>query len=410
MSFEDNGPPTFAASVASSISSPEAALVSEPSVEPAAGSIAPMLETPTAEPVPAAPEQAVPEPVEQVSSPEVSSLTFEQYARGQGWDLPEDVDREELYSQAIERIAAYPRVQSELARLQAELESLRSATPPPAPQTQYAPVAEQPVTPAQQAQAARMFQELKQYDQQLTYYVDRDERSGTVKPKPEFGQTAIDAARTINDFHRMEREQAERLLQNPHLLFKDNEAEINRLVEEKTNSIIEARLAAMEQAETQRRSQYEAQQQQQQVQAQAAAWHEENKAKIWKMGPNGKEMVNPFDPSERVLTSVGKVFVEKFNDLYDQYQGKLSVPEMQRLAMMTAEASAPQQAVAPLAAPSLTPAQKQQAFVQQRTAVVPNQEVVPATVDELESHRPGRLSFADWARKMPENQNVMSSW
>lgn len=393
MSVEDQVVPTFAASVAATTGSPVEAPAFEASVEAAA----PMLETPVAPPV----------HVEQVSPPEVSSLTFEQYARGQGWDLPEDVDREELYSQAIERIAAYPRVQSELARLQAELESLRSATPPPAPQ--YAPVPEQPVTPAQQAQAARMFQELKHYDQQLTHYVDRDERSGTVRPKAEFGQTAIDAARTINEFHRLEREQAERLLQNPHLLFKDNEAEINRLVEEKANAIIEARFSAMEQAEAQRRSQYEAQQQQQQVQAQATAWHEENKSKIWKMGPNGKEMVNPFDPSERVLTSVGKVFVEKFNDLYDQYQGKLSVPEMQRLAMLTAEASHPQQAVAPQA-PSMTPAQKQQAFVQQRTAVVPNQEVVPASLDELESHRPGRLSFADWARKMPENQNVMQSW
>ena len=401
MSFE-NGAPTFAQTLAASSVEP---VVEQPAVDVNVEAAAPMLETPETPDAPAP-------PVEQVT-PSVESLSFEQYARTQGWDLPEDIDQEEFYNQALERITAGTRALTELEKVQRELESLRSAAAPnplPAPP----PTQPQPEAPITQAEAVaeRIFRDLKPYDPQLNLYVNRDERTGVVTPKPEYGRDAIEAAKTINDFHRQEREQAERLLQNPGLLFKDHQSEIERLVEAKATAIIEARMSALEKADQERRLQYEAAEQERAARVQADQWHAENKSKIYKTSSDGKELVNPFNPEEKVMTPLGNAFVNEFNKLYDSYGQSLKLIDLQRLAMMAAEASVPHTPAAPVAspAPSKTPAQQRQEFIQQRSAVVPNQEVTPATVDELEHHRPGRLNFADWARKMPENQNLMSSW
>ena len=345
-------------------------------------------------------EQAAPEPEERV--------TFESRGRARGYELPGELDTADLYDQAWERIAAGTQAIQERDALRAELERLKSQQPPSqyvpaAPTAQPEAAAPEAETPAEQVQ--RLFRELQEYDPSLNQYVTRE--NGQVVPRPEYGQTAIDAAKAIAAYERAEQEQARLLLHNPSLLIKEHLSDLEKMAEAKAQAVFEKKMGAWQEEQQKQREEHERASQERDAQARFDQWHESNKAKLFALAPNGDPMRSPFDGNETVKTPIGKYFMSRLPELERQLPGvdRLAIFDIAlREAELAVPKASPQQEM-------LTPAEKAKKFAQQRTAPsqVPNQNVPPATSHEIMSERPV-LKFADMLRSIPENQEVMSNW
>jgi hypothetical protein len=343
--------------------------------------------------------------VEQEEAPSHVVPSLESRMRAKGFVVPDDIDPEDFYDQAIDRIAAGTQAMQEAQQLRAELERLK-ATPasPAAPAAQAPSVPESPDV----THAERMFMELKEYDPALASYVDRDE-NGQAVPKAAYGSMAVDAAKAINDYEKAERLQAKRLLLNPHMLIKDSMSEFERLAEEKAQAIVEKRFSAWQ--EEQQRVQSEAAQLSQQERESQALneFHENNKGKLFQLDATGNPLRMPFDQDQYSTTPTGRYFMQRYNELQSEMQG---VPRLTllNLAMREAELAVPpvqKQAVVETA----TPAEKRQRFVEQRNdaAILPHQNTPPASGAERVNGAP-RLRFSEMLRSIPENQDTLSSW
>ncbi len=343
--------------------------------------------------------------VEQEVSPSTPARpTLEDRMRAKGLVVPEDIDPVDLYDQAIDRIAAGAQAAHEAASLRAELEKLKSR-PADVP---AAPAAQAPEAAPEPTHAERMFMELKEYDPSLSRYVDRDD-SGQAVPKAAYGNTAVDAAKAINDYEQAERRQAQLLLRNPHLLIKDNMSELERLAEEKAQAIVEKRFGAWQEEQ---RKQQESLAQQSAAEAERSAlreFHEANKAKLFQLGSDGEPLRMPFDQDQYSTTPTGRYFMQRLNELQGEMPG---VPQITLLNLAAREAEL---AVPPVQKPAVTstatPAEKRQMFVERRNdaAVLPHQNTPPASGAESVSGAP-RLKFSDMLRRMPENQDILSGW
>ena len=342
-------------------------------------------------------------PAPEVEQPaERQNPSFENYMRAHGFDVPEDVDPEALYATAIERISASTQALSELETLRAEIARLKAApapqaAPPVAPPSIPVPSPEQVQQVVQEQQ--RIFQKLTGYDTALEQLVTRDGQ-GRAIARPELGVQALDAARTINQYEQLEREQAAKLLRDPRAIFEDTRADIEKLVEERANSLIEARFKAMQDQQAQREQQLTATQRAQAEEQAAMSWHEANKAKLFKLATNGEPMRMPFDESKYITTPTGTAFMTKYQSLQERFPGASRLDLMnEALEYATLAApKAPEQVA--------TPAQQRKAFVSQRS---PHVSPPPATASELASTR-ANLRFADLARGNPETAEVVSNW
>jgi len=349
------------------------------------------------------PEQVIETAVEQATPSTPVMPTFEERMRAKGLVVPEDIDSVHLYDQALDRIAAGTQAMQEAATLRAELEKLKSQ-PAAAP---VAPAAQAPQA-AESVHAERMFMELKEYDQALTRYVERDE-SGQAVPKAAYGQMAVDAAKSINDYEQAERRQAQLLLRNPHLLIKDNMSELERLAEQKAQAIVEQRLSAWQEEQTRLQETALQQTATERERAEFAAFHESNKAELFQLGSDGEPLRMPFDQDQYSPTPTGRYFMQRLNELRSEMPG---VPQIKLLHLAAREAKL---AVPPVQKPAVvdtsTPAERRQSFVEKRNdaAVLPHQNTPPASGAERVSGAP-RLKFADMLRSMPEAQDVISGW
>lgn len=398
--FESNAAPSFASMARGADSTAPTETQLEEAVAPQLSDDTQPVEQPVAQVAEEVTEQAAPA-VEERS-------TFEARLRSRGYDVPDDVDPEDLYDQAIERISAGTQALSELDKLRAELAQLRQAqAAQPTPQIQAAPTQQAPAAPIAQAIAEveqRMFRELKRYDNALEQYVTRDAR-GTAAPKPEYGAQAIEAANQINAYEKAERDQAALLLQNPHLLIQDHKAEFEKLAEAKANAIVEAHLKAWRDEQAKAQQEQTVAQQRTIAEQQQEEWHNANKSKIFKLGTDGEPLKSPFDNSQPALTATGKVFMDKYWQLQERF------PNADRLACMNEALEYAQLATPPAPVRAQTHAEQRAAlFAQQRKAVVPHQNVTPASSHELESDRPGKLKFSDMARFNPETAEIINNW
>jgi hypothetical protein len=327
----------------------------------------------------------------------------------------EQVDPDELYEKMITRATLGARAQQENERLKQELESLRSSAVPQA-QPQPAPTPAQPTpveTPAQAQARQRVFRELQKYDPAIEIYVERDEH-GYAKPKADFGQAAIDAARAINDYDRATRQQAEMIINNPHAIFKDNEDVLQEMVARQAKAIVEGELKALR--EEQQRAVAE---QQQRAEAQARqdeenSWHEQNKAKIFRLNPQGEIAIDALSEtgSDPAFTSMGRTFMSKLNTLRQQLP---LVDDLTRrsMALEYAELKHSSQQVA-ASQPSASPAPVQTPAQQKRTlgghvAQIPNQNIPQASVHDAVAGK-ATLRLADMVLANPANSERVSAW
>jgi hypothetical protein len=328
-------------------------------------------------------------------------------------------DSEELYENVISRALAGSKAMSEVARLQAELESLRAAaqqTTPTAPQqTAATPVSQATEgNPVSEQTAAKLFRELQKYDPLLENYVERDE-SGYAKPVAMYGQMSIDAARQINDYERASREQADRILRNPLAIVEDSRDMITKIAEERAKQIVESRISAIMQEQERAAREYAAANEQKSLQQQEFEWHESNKAKLFHLDANGEPKRDFLGGDGPAWTSTGQKFLQKLTELRNTAPG---VPDLvlRNLAIEFASAgqspAQPQQQAQPAAPPAqqpvLTQAQQRNLLANNRQAI-PNSNTPTANVHQVMSSPP-RLRLAEMAQLDPANAERISGW
>ena len=342
----------------------------------------PVVETPVEAPLP-----------EQPSTP-----SFIEYMRTKGYDVDDDVDPQALYETALERISASAAAFSRLQQLESELAALKTAPPPAAPVAAAAPPP--PVETAVTQEQQRHFRELQKYDLALEQFVTRDGQGNAV-PRMELGTQAIEAAQKINAYEKMERDQAALLLQNPNLLLSDFKSDVERIAEEKAKALVEQQIAAWRAEQEKQTQELTAAQQAAAEERQALEWHEANKAKLFKLAPNGEPAKMPFDDTAFQFTPMGIKFRERLTALQSRYPGANRI-DLMNDALEYASLVAPQPA-----APVATPAQQRQMFSTQRT---PHSTPPAATASELLPQTGQKLAFSALARALPETADIMANW
>lgn len=344
------------------------------------------------------------ENTEQVVPSQEEPITFEKLLEERGFDLS-NVDREDLYKSAVNRIVSAAEMQAQLEAARRELESLRSAQAQQsstAPAQTQEPVVQQPGESPEQA-AQRAFRQLRPYDPQLRELVTEDERTGKFVPRPEFGQAALEAARTINEYVRLEQEQAQAILRDPHRIVDDRMPDIEKRIMELAQKLVDERLGSFQSETAKREQEWAAQRAQQEQEARWNQWHETNKSKIFRLGSDGQPLKKTFEEGY-ATTPVGTYFMEKLAALRQDF------PDADPIKLHSTALEMAEMAVRPSMEMTQTPAQKRAALVQQH-ASVPHQEVIPATSEELGNNPPSRtLKFAEMVRTNPETAPIVSSW
>lgn len=344
---------------------------------------------------------------EQVEPSPVARVTFEDRLRAAGTEIPEDVDPADLYDNAIERIAAGKQAMAEAEKLRAELEAYRAQQSQATQSVPAAPLTPSPTPETEQAEAsqARLFKSLTAPDASLNQYISRSE-SGFAIPKPEYGQAGLDAAAAINGYEKAEQEQAQLLLRDPNALIRENMSEFEKLAQEKAEKIVEARFARFQEEQEARAAQQQKESQERTLQQQDDAWHEANKAKIFRLGPDG-EPLSLFDDGRPATTPTGRLFLERLKSLRQELPPGTPEISLRNIALREAELQAPAQPAAP--APVQTQAQKKEQFINQRQPVVPNQNTPMASASEAVAHT-RKINFAEMIRKDPNNLDTVSNW
>jgi len=345
--------------------------------------------------------------------PSEAAIRFEDLLRQKGITVDEGTDPAELYESVISRALAGSQAMSEAARLRDELEQLRASQSQPA-QSAAAPQDttghSQPTGPETQSQQiARRFRELQKYDPLLENYVERDD-SGYAKPITSFGAVSIDAARTINEYERASREQADMLLRNPMAVVEDSKEIIEKIAEEKAQRIIEARFAEMNSRVEQERQSYVQAEQERQSRQSLQQWHEVNKSVLFHLDANGEPKQDFFGSGDVAWTKAGSTFKNKLSQLRTQLPGAPEIT-LRQLALEFATAGTQQaQAQAAVAepAPVLTQAQQKRLLADNRQPV-PNQQTPAADVGHVSKTLP-TLRLANMVRMNPENAERVSGW
>jgi hypothetical protein len=349
---------------------------------------------------------------EQVAPSQAVRVQFEDILKERGFKIEDSMDPAELYSAAVERIAVGTQALQENERLRAELERLKSPQPAAqaAPELTQQPSAQPTETVAEQQ--ARLFRELKEYDQTLLQYVSRSSDTGRVIPRPEFGQIAIEAAKVINDYEIEEHRQGQLLLRNPALLIKEHMSEFEKIAREEAQRAAEAKFNEWQQLEQQRTEQEIRQLAEQEQMNRLHSFHEENKAKLFNLDPNGEPLRMPFGDNQYSHTPTGRYFRDRLQELRAEAPGVDNITLM-RIAMREAELAIPASSAAPVVPPQQAqPAavQKQRmADLRQPVAQIPNQNTPVASAQDYPLEE-GKLRFADLARKIPENQSRITAW
>lgn len=353
-------------------------------------------------------------------SPKEATIRFEDVLRQKGFPVDDESNPAELYEHVVARAIEGSQAMSEAARLRAELESLRAAqalqsqqpATAAAPLQQETRASSEPETTAQQV--ARRFRELQKYDPLLENYVERDD-SGYVKPIASFGQVSIDAARTINEYEKLSREQADMLLRNPLAVVEDSQDLIAKIAEEKAMKLIEARFSEMQsKAEAEQRA-FSQQEQERQDKESLGRWHEENKSKLFHLDDTGNPRPDFFGSGDVAWTKTGQLFRSKLSALRSQLPG---APELtlRQLALEFASVGAPaQQAAVAAPAAQAQPVEQAMTQAQQRRLLadirqpVPNQNTPAADVGQVAKTFP-TLRLANMVRMNPENAERVSGW
>lgn len=363
--------------------------------------------------------QSIPEQV--APSTAVEPPTFESALLAAGFNIDDSVDREALYKTAAENLARGREAMRRAARLEAELENLKKASQaaPAAPAPTQGPVdtTPQPGETQQQAdqralqevqrEVQRALRELQPYDRQLETLVTQDQRTGQFIPKPEFGAAAVEAARAINEYNRLEQQQAQLLLRNPFKVVEEYLPELDkryggRLTKEEVEELIKSHVTSIREEQEKQQEQLASQRMQQEMQQQEASWHESNKSKIFRLGADGNPLQSAFN-DEYVVTPQGQYFFDRLNELRGdpEFRG-VSDLTLRNIALREAEAVVKPKEIGP------TPAQRRAEVVNQ--TALPHQDVSPATSEELGDLKPTRLKFAEFAQSMPETQSIVSAW
>jgi hypothetical protein len=378
--------------------------------EPAATEPAVAVVEPAAEPV--ATEPVATEPIQEqvVPSEPVRVDGFIDMLRQRNMLSDDDsFDPNDIYEKMIARATLGARAQQENEALKRELESLRSSAAPQSTFTQ--PPAQPPVQSVPEAPVKqRLFRELQKYDPTIVSYVEIDE-TGYAKPRAEYGQVGVDAARSINEYERATRQQAEMLINNPLAILKDNEDMLEELVERRAKAIVGEELRALREEQQKTVEQQQADAARQVAERLENNWHDENKAKIFRLTPSGDIATDVLsDSGEPAFTQMGKSFITKLNQLRAQLP---MVDELTRksMALEYAELKHPQQSAPvaqPAAPPVMTPAQ-QKRTLGGHVASIPNQNTPQASVHEAVAGRTS-LRLADMVMANPANSERISLW
>lgn len=335
-----------------------------------------------------------------------ASITFEDKLRERGFDIPDELDRGDLYANAVDKIAEGQLALKQLSELQAKLEALEAqqASPSTAPSTQTSESIEPEKAPQSEEVVSTIFRQLQKPDSSLYNLVQVDD-SGNAVPKDGIGAPAWEAAQKINEYNRLEREQAERLLSNPHLIFEDTKSQIARLAEEKAQALFENRFSEWEKKQEEARQQQQSQAAQFEEEKRLNDWHEQHKSELFQLDANGN-VLSVFGDGKPSRTAMGNAFFERYSELSQKLPG---VPDLQLrdLAYEHAKLSQPalQQQVEQVKQPVQTQLEKKQQFAQQRQEV-PHQNTPQATASEAIASQ-GGFRFSDMARRIPENSQIL---
>lgn len=335
-------------------------------------------------------------------------ITFESRMKAKGFEIPDEIDPEDLYDQAIERIAAAGKALEENSKLRSELEKLQSAaqqsSETPAEAAQESP---QKATETPQELGERLFKELKSYDPTLNGYVKRQE-NGRVVPDPTYGNLAIEAAQTINAFEDAERQQAKLLLSNPNKLIEENRDVIKSLAKEEADRIVQERFSAWQAEELSRKEEAEKQAAEASRQRELDEFHAANRDKIFNIGQDGQPLKSAFG-DQPSTTKLGQAFFRHISELQQELPQGTPEITLMKLALRQAQLEHPataQNAPSEPKPPVQTQAEKRESFIQQRSTSIPQQNTPQATPTGDQAPR----RFAALARAIPQNQEVMASW
>lgn len=374
------------------------------------------------------PEQAE-QPVEAaeqeapVSQPE--GRNFEDVLRERGFAVDADIDREDLYNRLADSVQSGLTAQQEAAQLRQQLEQLQAqaasqqTAPQPAPQgqpvqqqvqqhPQEEPVGQAPAGETAEETGKRLFRELKTFDRSLLRLVEEGP-GGEVVPIAEYGKDAIDAADTINSYYREQARQADMLVSNPSLLIQEHMPDIEKLVEKKASELYQKEREAWEQktqaerAEAQRRAEEERQL------AEFREFHEQNKAKFFRLSKSGEPLRDTFNPQEYLWTPMGRYFQERAAELARRLPESTPAMTIYEIAKQQAELAFPNDGQS---TPTQTQAQKKQFLAGQNGTAqpqVPNGNTNPASAEQMYAAQP-TMSFADMVRNDPDNQDIIANW
>jgi hypothetical protein len=326
----------------------------------------------------------------------------------------DQVDPDEIYEKMITRATLGARAQQENERLKRELESLRSSAAPQVQAFQQAPAQPPPPqnTPEAPAQVRqRVFRELQKYDPNLELYIERDE-NGYAKPRADFGQSGVDAARTINDYERASRQQAEMLIRDPHAIIRDNEDKLEELVERRAKAIVSEELRSLREEQESAAKEWQVKAAERAAVEEENAWHEQNKAKLFRLTPSGEVATDVLsEDGSPAFTSMGRTFISKLDQLRQQLPmvGDLTRRSMALEFAELKHAQNAQPLSQPAApAPAPTPAQQKRTLAG-AVAQIPNQNIPQASVHDAVAGKT-TLRLADMVFANPQNAERVSAW
>lgn len=346
------------------------------------------------------------EPGDQEVKEERTPSPFASYLRGQGYDVDEEVEDEDLYKSVAERIKAQEQLQKQIElerqereKIQKELEDLRQAA-----QSQPQQEATQQATAEVVAEESkrRGWEPIEEPDRDLLKFVERDPSTGMFRSRDEYqGQGGEDAARKFNEYQAEVQKRSRQLLANPvdALLQGGLEDRLAKVIEERAEKLLEEKMKGFGDFKGEALAEFERKREQEERERRIESFYNERAGDFFKTNVSG-QMVRDFN-GEPILTELGRAFQEESR--YLRQAGIQDEETLLNTAWRNVSRLHPR-GETPAEEPVATGKEKRRRFVERRESVSPEP---PANRDgySKSGQTPGRNrppSLAELVQEDPE--------
>lgn len=254
---------------------------------------------------------------EEESDEESESETESEEGEGDGKEAGEEQGSSDPRSHMREYLENILGISTEgMSDEQIEQELKELSTSPPAtetetvsePETEEAAAESETEKTAEQKAYERRLKALEKTDA-LHAYVTFNE-AGVAIPRKEFGEKALEAARTINKYQDARRERLSQLADDPlGTLEPDLQAIMDAKIEERINEYIEQQKAAQERIAVENARMTE--------QERANKFFEENKSELYELDAEGRPRQTGLKNKKLLLSELGKLTEKKYAELQE---------------------------------------------------------------------------------------------